>query len=148
MYYRSSWIHPILTMGVWWLFINNPGFWMVKLKKKTYCTKIIVHSGTLLKSVSAVGFSEKPSFWESVSSHWEMFGVTIFELVLPICIIKAMIFIKNKLVNLFTIIFSIKKIIFPSSLIKNNSSDKQSKHVFGPLKKHSNAHSWSSYHIL
>ena len=54
-----------------------------------------MHGGTLLKSVSAVGFLEKPSFWESVSFHREMFCVTNFLLVLCICIVNAMIFIKN-----------------------------------------------------
>ena len=43
-------------------------------------------------SVSAVGFSEKPSFWESVSFHREMFYVTNFLLALRICIVNAMIF--------------------------------------------------------
>ena len=74
---------------------------MVKLKNQ-FCTKIIVHGGTLVKSVSAVGFSEKPSFWESVSFHREMFCLTNFFLVLCICIVNAMIFIKkniNKLVQ-------------------------------------------------
>ena len=56
-----------------------------------------MHSGTLLKSVSAVGFSEKTSFWESVSFHREMFHVTNFELVLRICIVNAMIFIKKNI---------------------------------------------------
>ena len=73
---------------------------MVKLKNQ-FCTKIIVHGGTLLKSVSAVGFSEKPSFWEGVSFCREMFCVTNFLLVLRICIVNAMIFIKKILINLF-----------------------------------------------
>ena len=68
------------------------GFQMVKLKNLS-CTKITVHGGTLLKSVSAAGFSEKPSFWESVSFPREMFGVTFSEL--PICIVNAMIFLKK-----------------------------------------------------
>ena len=39
---------------------------MFKVKKKLYCTKIIGQGGTLLKSVSEVGFSEKKtSFGES-----------------------------------------------------------------------------------
>ena len=69
---------------------------MVKLKNQ-FCTKIIVHGGTLLKSVSAVGFSEKPSFWESVSFRREMFCVTNFLLVLRICIVNAMIFSKKNI---------------------------------------------------
>ena len=64
-----------------------------------------MHGGTLLKSLSAVGFSEKLSFWESVSYHQEMFGVTTFGLVLCICIVNAIIFIKKTLVNLFRISF-------------------------------------------
>ena len=51
-----------------------------------------MHCGTLLKSVSAVGFLEKPSFWESVSFHREMFW-----LVLLIYIVNAMIFIKKNI---------------------------------------------------
>ena len=69
---------------------------MVKLKNLS-CTKIIVHGRTLLKSVSAVGFTEKPSFLESVSFHGEMFCVTNFWLVLVICIVIAMIFIKKNI---------------------------------------------------
>ena len=69
------------------------------------CTKIILHGETLLKSVSAVGFSEKPSFWESVSFHREMFCLTNFLLVLRIYIVNAMIFIKKTLINLFRISF-------------------------------------------
>ena len=68
---------------------------MVKLKNLSY-TQIFVHGGTLLKSVSAVGFSEKPIFWESVSFRREMFYVTNFLLVLRICIVNAMIFSKKK----------------------------------------------------
>ena len=74
---------------------------MVKLKNQ-FCTKIIVHIGTLLKSVGAVGFSEKPSFWESVSFRREMFCVTNFLLVLRICIVNAMIFSKKK--NIYKIV--------------------------------------------
>ena len=69
---------------------------MVKLKNLS-CTKIIVHGGTLLKSVSAVGFLEKPSFWESVVFRRKMFCVTNFLLVLRICIVNAMIFIKKNI---------------------------------------------------
>ena len=80
-------------------------FQMVKLKNQ-FCTKIIVLGGTLLKIVSAVGFSEKPSFRESVSFHREIFGATNFLIVLCICIVNAIIFIKKKtLVNLFRITF-------------------------------------------
>ena len=56
-----------------------------------------MHGGTLLKSVSAVGFSEKPSFLESVSFRHEMFCVTNFLLVLRICITNAMVFIKKNI---------------------------------------------------
>ena len=71
-------------------------FQMVNLKNLS-CTKIIVHGGTLLKSVSAVGFSEKPSFWESVSFRRTNFCVTNFLLVLRICIVNAMIFSKKNI---------------------------------------------------
>ena len=59
-----------------------------------------MHGGTLLKSVSAVGFSEKPSFWESVSFHREMLDVTNFGLALCICIVNAIIFIKKNISKL------------------------------------------------
>ena len=75
------------------------GFQMVKLKK-TSCTKNIVHGGTFLKSVSAVGFSEKSSFFESVFFHREMLGVTYFGLVLRICIVNLIIFIKKTIAKL------------------------------------------------
>ena len=48
--------------------------------------KIIVHGGIFLKS-----------FLESVSFHREMFGVTNFGLVLHICIVNAMIFVKTNI---------------------------------------------------
>ena len=73
---------------------------MVKLKKQ-FCTKIIVNGGTLVKSVIAVGFSEKPSFLESVSFCREMFCVANFLLVLRICIVNAVIFIKKNIDKLF-----------------------------------------------
>ena len=44
-------------------------------------------------------------FLESVSFHGEMFCVTNFLLVLVICIVIAMIFIKKTLINLFRISF-------------------------------------------
>ena len=78
------------------------GFQVVKLKNLS-CTKIIVHGGTLLKSVNAVGFFEKTSFWESVSFCREMFCVINVLLVLRICIVNAMIFIQKKIINLFRI---------------------------------------------
>ena len=58
-------------------------------------TKIFLYGWTLLKSVCAVKFSEKPSFWESVYFQNEMFLVTNFGLVLRICIVNARIFIKK-----------------------------------------------------
>ena len=81
-----------------WVFWNAGAiaFQMVKLKNLS-CTKIIVHGRTSLKSVSAVGFLEKPSFWESVSFRREMFCVTNFLLVLRICIVNAMIFSKKNI---------------------------------------------------
>ena len=62
---------------------------MVRLKNLS-CTK----------SVSAVAFSEKPSFWESFSFHRELFCVTNFLLVLRICIVNAKIFIRKNIVKL------------------------------------------------
>ena len=69
---------------------------MVKFKNQ-FCTKVIVHGGTLLKSVSAGRFLEKPRFWESVSFCREMFCVTNFLLVLRLCIVNAMFFIKKNI---------------------------------------------------
>ena len=69
---------------------------MVKLKNQ-FCTKIIVHGGTLLKSVSSIGFWEKLSFWDNVSFCLEMFCVTNFLLVLHISIVNAMIFIQKNI---------------------------------------------------
>ena len=56
-----------------------------------------MHGWTLLKSVSAVGFTEKSSFLEIVSFHGETFCVTNFWLVLVISIVIAMIFIKKNI---------------------------------------------------
>ena len=62
------------------------------------CTKIIVHGRTLLKSVSAVGFSKIFFFFWKVSLFpCEMFCVTNFGLVLRICIVNEMIFIKKNI---------------------------------------------------
>ena len=69
---------------------------MVKLKNQ-FCPKIIVQGGTLLKSVSAVGFLEKLSFLESVSFCHEILCVTYFLLVLPICIVNTMILSKKNI---------------------------------------------------
>ena len=59
-----------------------------------------MHGGTLLKSVSVVGFLETPSSWEYVSFHREVFCVTNFGLVIRIFIVNAMIFIKKNIDNL------------------------------------------------
>ena len=57
------------------MFSNAWAVGFQKVKFKNLCsTKIIEHCGTLLKSVSAVGFFEKP--WESFSFHREMFCPT------------------------------------------------------------------------
>ena len=61
--------------------------------------------GLCSKVVSAVGFSEKPIFLESVSFHHEMFDVTSFRLVLGVYIVHVVIFIKKYLLNLFRISF-------------------------------------------
>ena len=66
------------------------------LDAKKGCSKIFAHCWTLLKSVSAVEFLGKSNFLESVSFHREMFGVSIFGLVLDICIVNAMIVINKK----------------------------------------------------
>ena len=58
---------------------------------------MIVYGGTLLKSVSANGFLEKPSYWESVSLHREIFCATNFGLVLRICTVNGMIFINKNI---------------------------------------------------
>ena len=58
---------------------------------------MIVYGGTLLKSVSANGFLEKPSYWESISFHREIFCATNFGLVLRICTVNAMIFINKNI---------------------------------------------------
>ena len=78
------------------------GFQKVKFKN-LFCTKIIEHCGTLLKSVCAVRFLGKPR--ESFSFHHEVFCVTNFGLVLHIFIVNAMIFMKKTLINLFRITF-------------------------------------------
>ena len=61
--------------------------------------------GLYTKVSVQLDFRKKTSFWESVSFHREMFCVTIFWLVLHICIVNAMIFIKKTLINLFRISF-------------------------------------------
>ena len=60
-----------------------------------------MHCGTLLKTVSAIEFSEQPSILESLSFHHEVFVVINFELVLHICIVNAMIFIQKNTGKLF-----------------------------------------------
>ena len=84
-----------------WLKVNDfwnagaVGIYMVELKKPG-CTNIFVHGGTLLKSLSVTGYSEKKtSFWESVNFHCKKFGLTIFGLFLHIRIVSSMIFIKT-----------------------------------------------------
>ena len=62
---------------------------------KNYCT------GSLLKSVSAVGISEKQLFLESGSFHSDMLGATNF----GDCIVNTMIFIKKYVVRLYRLSF-------------------------------------------
>ena len=58
------------------------------------------------KVVSAVRFWEKNLFFlESVSFHYEMFDVTNLRLVLGVCTVQVVIFIKKYLVKLFRIKF-------------------------------------------
>ena len=45
-------------------------------------------------------FQKKTSFWESVFFHREIFGVTNFLIVLRICIVNAIIFIKKNISKL------------------------------------------------
>ena len=73
--------------------------------KKLWCIKKWCWVGLYSKVVRAVGFSGKPIFLERVSFHHEMFDVTNFRLVLGVCIVNVVIFIKRKNVNLFRIGF-------------------------------------------
>ena len=63
--------------------------------KKLCCLKKLCVVGFGTKVESAVGFSGKPFFLESVSFHLESFDLTNFRLVLVICNVHAMIFIKK-----------------------------------------------------
>ena len=64
--------------------------------------KKMVLGGTLL---SAVGFSGKANFLESVSVHLDIFYMNNFRLALIVCNVHVVIFIKTYLVNLFRISF-------------------------------------------
>ena len=55
--WKTNW-----SKGVFWN-AGAIGFQVVQLKKKMFCTKIIVHSWTFLNSVIAVGFSVKCLVW-------------------------------------------------------------------------------------
>ena len=61
--------------------------------------------GLCLKVSVQLDLRKKTSFLESVSFHVEMFCLTSFLLVLVICIVIAMIFMKKTLINLFRISF-------------------------------------------
>ena len=63
--------------------------------KNSVATKKWCCAGLCSKVVSAVGFSEKTIFLESVSFHHEMFDVTSFRLVLGVYIVHVVIFIKT-----------------------------------------------------
>ena len=54
-----------------------------------------MHDGTLLKSVSALIVLKKKTFSEGFFFHREMFDVTNIGLVLDVCIVHVVIFIKN-----------------------------------------------------
>ena len=72
------------------------GFHMAKLKKKTALHKNDRAWWDFAQKCKCSWiFRKKTSFWESASYHHEMFGVTNFGLVLCICIVVAMIFIKE-----------------------------------------------------
>ena len=62
--------------------------------------------GTLLKSVSAIGFQGKAAFLASVFFHSQMLGVTNFGLVIYDCTVIAMIFIEFFFVKLPRISFN------------------------------------------
>ena len=65
---------------------------MIELKK-TCCTKIIVPGGTLLETVSVVGYSErKEKIQENVCFYREMFWVNNFGLVRGVHIVLVLIF--------------------------------------------------------
>ena len=105
---------------------------MVELET-LFCTKKSVHGGTLLKSVSAVGFSGKTFFLESVSFHRKIFGVTNLGLVLSICIVNAMVFKKLQFKtcsgSLFTKCYksSIYYTFFPVKLVIKQMNYQKSK---------------------
>ena len=67
----------------------------------------MVFCGTLLKSVRAVGFSEKQLFLESGYFQSEMLGAANFGLVLGNFLVNAMIVIKKYVVKLSRLIFLI-----------------------------------------
>ena len=80
-----------------WPRVHGPlcGSQMVKLKKKTYFIKIICACWDFAEKCKCSCILRKTSFWECVSFPHDMFGVTVSELVLPICIGNAMIGLKK-----------------------------------------------------
>ena len=79
-----------------WLFV----FWWLGWKKRC-CIRKMVLGGTLLKVVRAVGFSGKLFFLKCLFSPCHAWC----DLVLVICNVHVVIFIKKYLANLFTISF-------------------------------------------
>ena len=88
---KAFWNAETVGFRMVW-FKNN----LVNVKKK------MVHLGALLKKSSAVGFSGKAAFWDSVSFHSQMLGATNFGLILDDCIVIAIIFIRKKILKKFS----------------------------------------------
>ena len=75
--------------------------------------------GLCSKVVSAVGFSGKLFFLESVCFHLDMFDVTKFRLVLAVCNVHVVLFIKKNPCNsYFEIMVKIMPCFFLSEVIK------------------------------
>ena len=66
-------------------------------KKKTGKKTVNIGQKRSKRSTTVNNGKKKLGFWESVSFHREMFGATSFGLVLQICIVNAMIFIKKNI---------------------------------------------------
>ena len=128
------------------------GFKIVWLKKNGIKWGKIGLCGTLLKSVSAVGFSGKAAFLESVYFHSQMIGATSFGLVLGDHNVIVLIFFNKYIVKFSRICFydllTIPIIIICSMLKKlclvffkrdynNLSYQKSSTYRLTVLKKHS-----------
>ena len=67
--------------------------------EKVRCTKKLCFLGTLIKNVCAVGFSGKPDFFLKGMFFFAMLFVTNFEIVLGVCIVHVVVFIKKISLN-------------------------------------------------